>query len=194
MIQFIQAILRMIPSFFVVCIFFIAMREPFKAFISPKPFPSDSSPGTNKRTPLEWTLQLMAFQVVVLFLALFIGSPALSFSISTFSDQLLFVSIIFIIFGIFRLFNIVYPEAKSQNMIYWCCIAVGIISYAIISIPNFMDNTLSKITSLDDQQLQIMSSLVFFGTFFITIIVELIGALYKYLDKKFSTEADNLTH
>jgi hypothetical protein len=193
MIQFIQAILRIIPSFFVICIFVIAMREPFKAYMSPKPFPSDSSPGAKGSTPFEWTLQLMAFQVVVLFLALFIGNPALSFSLSTFANQILFVSIIFITFGIFRLLNIVFPDGKNHNIIYWCCIAVGILSYAIISIPDFMENTLSKITTLDNQQLQIMSQLVFFGTFFITIIVESIGALYKYLDKKFSKEVDNPT-
>ncbi|MDO9129162.1 MAG: hypothetical protein Q7U34_04775 [Anaerolineales bacterium] len=173
MIQLIGTTVSIIISLFVVCIYFRFMKRAFDTFAKEDAFPFRSF------API---VSIMTIQVWSIVLAFFLGSPIFQFKLNNFTQQLMFISVITITIGVMRLVNIIYPRAVNHDVVVWSCVAVGILLFILINIPGFILETLSEIISLDKQQFQLVSLMVFIGTFLITIIVEVIGMLYKKID------------
>lgn len=176
MIQVLQTIVAIIISIFAVCIYFRVFKRAFDAFAHKDPFPYD---------PFASIGNFMTIQVGAIVFALFLGSPIIQFTLKSFTNQLIFISVIIITIGVLRLINIIKHDYINHDIVVWSCVAIGVLSFAIITIPDFIDVALSEIILIDQPQFQRVSLMLFIGTFLISIFVEGIGWLYKKISVKY---------
>ena len=172
----VETIIEVIISINVACIYYRVLKRAFDAYAQKVPFPYN---------PLTSISHFMAIQIVGIVMALFLGSPVFQFTLDSFTDQLVFISIIIITIGMMRVINIIHNGSDNNEIVVWSSVAIGVLSFTMFNVPDFINNTLSKIIILEQQQLQQLSSMIFIGTFLISICVETIGWVYKKMSIKY---------
>ncbi|GEM_PF-3660109 len=169
---FIKGVVGIIIALFSVPIFFRTFKRPFDCFVR----------NEVRGSKVDTFACLIQVNLLGVFLSYFIGNPIVAWIPGDYGQQIAFILIILIIIGTLRLININYRFYESHDIVIWSCCGIAIIIFNVVVVPGYLQSALEKISTLENQQFQLMTLTSFFGSGFAVLFVELYGQLIKKLE------------